>query len=1138
MTDAPPHTFTVGMPVDIIRGTYQGKQGIVEKICPVKITVTLCTTQRGGGQRGLLGSKHLMPTSLCPRRQQRGSNLGRQPDDDDATSSFGSSRSAQSQETAYFTASSRVFQVSPSPSSVASSSSARQSEYTSTRNQRENLQERVHVTASYRQQRAPETEQRSATIQQDDSSTPRFSTPSDFSTGMDVEVVGGTHNGKTGVVSGVSSRRVLVQIYSPDGQYEAERHLTPTNLAVRRQRRRRNRRNPARPFQPTERSPLSEETRREASPRQHIVQTDSSSSSVASTRHRSMQSLGHPTTVRSNGISSRPADVRNARSSTRIEEDGDNTRHTREEFFDAVAGDDSPAMDSWEDFSAANQLFLIDDTSSDNEDELFNQVLAEDLSSDDEDGFFDPSTEEEVQERPRSVATTSRHSRATATSHEPRTTRRTTNLPTGRQVQRNTRQTHPPRPVATRRPTPRHASSPRTSSTPVGNGDEPANPWAVPGAVSPDLHTELGLAIGVIQLEAPGSKTHRRATMAYRIFGDRLLHYEVSVSSKVDGFPKHFPHLSHTTNGRTYELLSTDLKKEEGAMINGFRIPKMKMWIQYVLVSGPGMDTINVQEELERLCDFGSENPRKAAARIKMLNSTASKSNLKGRDFMMFDLDISDFEEIDEEICYGYEKYQGTGYVPREYLEAWLGHHAIGKRTCAIQIRVWSPALGNFKGVLMEKPGIDKIQLPPSTKKLGPSRTNSTCRHVCLIVAGAGKHPTKTNVYVGNMLSGRKDPPKSFIPKNLSPMLKTLWEKVEVQRDVITRYAESSQQPRGVRLEHTCVVGVPDPTDGIPYGYVFIPGLGEAQDDLDEIFVTRFPCTAASDARMLPLLRERPQQMSSIDWNFLNNLHFGSIIFGNPDNPDRPPLAPTISSGDCDGDFYLICWNRGILAQCCVPPRIRVPRGTDDDVPSAGSRGASYNSIWFEECRLNFFNLRLMVEINQLIKALHGAWNKESNEDPPNIEHAEAFGEAFKKSLDMEKQGTKPYLPRVLWEAIDASLHHLLSDNLEASEELHLVQGFDDAQSSREQESDQTSMVSSLNRGGLIPVSLYEHETMSLEARSSNIGIIGTRGLISNHAVVSDSENEGGDAMSIDSESFYDASEGIRAIFDIFEVLD
>jgi hypothetical protein len=104
-------------------------------------------------------------------------------------------------------------------------------------------------------------------------------------------------------------------------------------------------------------------------------------------------------------------------------------------------------------------------------------------------------------------------------------------------------------------------------------------------------------------------------------------------------------------------------------------------------------------------------------------------------------------------------------------------------------------------------------------------------------------------------------------------MLETLWQTVGVQRDVIKSYAESSQHPRGVGLEHTCVVGVPDPIDAIPYGHVFVPGLGADQNDLEEIFVTRFPCTAASDARMLPLVTERPQGMSTSDWNFLNTLH-------------------------------------------------------------------------------------------------------------------------------------------------------------------------------------------------------------------------------------------------------------------------
>jgi hypothetical protein len=94
-----------------------------------------------------------------------------------------------------------------------------------------------------------------------------------------------------------------------------------------------------------------------------------------------------------------------------------------------------------------------------------------------------------------------------------------------------------------------------------------------------------------------------------------------------------------------------------------------------------------------------------------------------------------------------------------------------------LQIRVWSPALGAFKGVMSDKPGIDKIQLPASTRKIGPSRTASSGdEHVCLIVAGAGCHPTGTNIHVGNILSGAKEPPKSFLPMKLGDMLKILWK--------------------------------------------------------------------------------------------------------------------------------------------------------------------------------------------------------------------------------------------------------------------------------------------------------------------------------------------------------------------------
>ena len=50
-----------------------------------------------------------------------------------------------------------------------------------------------------------------------------------------------------------------------------------------------------------------------------------------------------------------------------------------------------------------------------------------------------------------------------------------------------------------------------------------------------------------------------------------------------------------------------------------------------------------------------------------------------------------------------------------------------------MQVRVIGPRVGVGKGMLMRKPGISKIQLPPSMLKVAPSRRCAD-DWVCLVV--------------------------------------------------------------------------------------------------------------------------------------------------------------------------------------------------------------------------------------------------------------------------------------------------------------------------------------------------------------------------------------------------------------------
>ena len=131
------------------------------------------------------------------------------------------------------------------------------------------------------------------------------------------------------------------------------------------------------------------------------------------------------------------------------------------------------------------------------------------------------------------------------------------------------------------------------------------------------------------------------------------------------------------------------------------------------------MPPINLQEELERMGNFGNLTSEKVAARLELLQSPAhvrpssqnSKQPLVYSDLFTTD----DFEEI-EEIAH-----EGCGFMPVDFAQKIYGCHAIGKRTFALQVRIVVPQLGIYKGILMAKVGIDRVQLPTSMKKVGPS---------------------------------------------------------------------------------------------------------------------------------------------------------------------------------------------------------------------------------------------------------------------------------------------------------------------------------------------------------------------------------------------------------------------------------
>ena len=56
----------------------------------------------------------------------------------------------------------------------------------------------------------------------------------------------------------------------------------------------------------------------------------------------------------------------------------------------------------------------------------------------------------------------------------------------------------------------------------------------------------------------------------------------------------------------------------------------------------------------------------------------------------------------------------GCGFIPKALIEEYVGYGAKGSNAAAVQVRVLGHRLGLFKGLLVAKAGIKKIQLTES----------------------------------------------------------------------------------------------------------------------------------------------------------------------------------------------------------------------------------------------------------------------------------------------------------------------------------------------------------------------------------------------------------------------------------------
>ena len=529
------------------------------------------------------------------------------------------------------------------------------------------------------------------------------------------------------------------------------------------------------------------------------------------------------------------------------------------------------------------------------------------------------------------------------------------------------------------------------------------------------FHSRLGHRIDFVQLTETNKLTHVQKTYANRVFGDnRVVMYKMNPNNQTQGDMP--PEYIEQSNGYVYQILGSkwQMKRQD-------HIPKQELTLYYVLVEGPGIPKICVQHELDKIANWGSLPPPKLSSRLELLFSTAVKSTRKEVDCLIFeDLSSSnDFELISE------DSHVGCGFVPRGYLEQFLGSNGRGTRTFAIQVRIFSPKLGIFKGMLMEKPGINKIQLPPSMQKVGPSVCSLSQTNDKAAILINNIYPSNRQIQVSRMLDpGGKTPAASARPTKLKWMTTMLFRSLGVTEKTMEQYVQDSCVGYNDDLKHACVVGVADPTNAIPPGHIFVTGVLGTNADLPFLFTTRFPCTEKSDGLLLPLVTSKPEGMADTDWQFLSSLPFGAIIFGNA-LPGEASLPSKIARGDLDGDNYFICWNSEMIGQIQKHNiQITAAGEFDDGIMKCCPR----NDNWFLDAQNCMSEISRISRLHGLIGKLCMARKKLCKDCGPECPDAEAFGIAYKDSLEVAKHGKKIRLPAHLWGCFSEDVQSLLID--------------------------------------------------------------------------------------------------------------
>lgn len=483
----------------------------------------------------------------------------------------------------------------------------------------------------------------------------------------------------------------------------------------------------------------------------------------------------------------------------------------------------------------------------------------------------------------------------------------------------------------------------------------------------------LWSGIKTITIQAPHEKEEECFITCY--FGQRRLPpLEEALSRSIKNPPSATP--TRTLGGQEYHLLSTKVL-DDGTQFWGGKKKKLRM--MYV-----AQGEHSLQHELERLADFPSIP----------LSCTVYKSTAEH------------FEDIPEP--QPSTESGGCGFIPQELLYGLVAGRPNADRITSIQVRIFGPRLGVLKGMLTLRRNIQKIQLPPSMRKVGPSKV---CSDEFVYVVVTQTFPSSTSFELAKCLLGteKRQATQSLLKQQgpkLSDMVRRLLQGLGVGQNDMSAFEK--ERPR----QEAFLVGVTDPSFAIPEGQVFIPDLIDhvpLTDGVPSVFVSRCPCIEPQDGKLLRVLVERPSDMSWEDWNALRSRPFGEIIFSGKGRA----LPGSIAEGDLDGDRYYVCWHNCIVSS--VSPCQEEPAETIETGPKSQQSGTANPATWLARAQEHMLKSETIHE-KDLIGRLYKAAEKIADESERGIRDPDArtLFIAYRQAIDHGKHGGEIDIPEHL----------------------------------------------------------------------------------------------------------------------------